>query len=289
MKSLDGRPLWTCQSTAIRSAPGSESDNPQLRQEALNAAIADIDLRHLPDGSSVRSFQANNDFDGLRRHVVELTRQYNPLPKPSAQPTAPALSAPAAKTVPVASEAPDPVRLKTHLCYLLRNAWIMTRKVKLKSGGELDAIILEETDTAVKMKANTGILSLPKNQINDIEPFGKEEIANNIDKLLEPAKKKFNKEWEYRVCGSLVRELGQKYSVYGPPFPGAFTVRVKKDAESEVVSAVVRSSRERIVVKTGDTIDDFNVIGIDPETDTVLVRMGEGGDILRIWPRPKFD
>ena len=268
---------------------GSESENPQLRHNALTAAVADIDLRYLPDGTSVRSFQANNNFNGLRKHVIELTRQYNPLPDPSAQPAASVLSAPSAKTAPAPPEPPNPARLKTQLCNCLRNAWIMTHRVQLASGGEIDAVILEETDTAIKMKASTGTLSIQKRQIKDIKPFSKEQIAGNIDGMLEPAKKNFTREWEYQVCSGLVKELGQKYSTYGAPLPGAFTVRVKRDAETEVMNAVVRASKGRVVAKTGAKIDDFNVIGIDPETRTVLVRMGEGGDILRIWPRPKFN
>jgi hypothetical protein len=55
------------------------------------------------------------------------------------------------------------------------------------------------------------------------------------------------------------------------------------------MNAVVRIGEDRIAVKTGDKIDDLNVVGIDPETDTVLVRMGEGGNIMRIWPKPTFD
>jgi hypothetical protein len=287
MRSLDDRPLWLSQGNASRSAPGAESENQQLRKDALLAAIQNIDFSCLPDGISVKSFQANRDFEGLRNHAVELARQAHPQPEASSAPSAVEgeVSAAPPQTVSTLSEH-DLVRKR--LCNFLTDKWVMTHNVRLVSGGELAVVILEETDEAFKMRADTGTLSIGKQQIEKIEPLSRIQIAGNIDGMLEPVKKKFNHEWEYLVCNKLVKELSRQYTTYGVPLPGICTVRLRKNGQTGRMKAIVKGEEGRTELRSGDKIDGFNVIGIDPGTQTVAVRMGEGGDILRIWPKRTF-
>lgn len=272
MKSRDGRSLWLCQGEGTRSAPGAEKENPQLKHDALLAAIADMDLCRLPDGRSLRSFQANNDFEGLRGHVIALARQCDqPIVRPP--------------VTPVVKPSPPPPDVAKRICKCLADKWIMTHRIKLAHAEELDVVILEETETALRVRAKVGMLTIEKEQVEKIQPLSGEQIARNINGMLEPVKGEFATIQEHRDCNEFANELSEKYATYGVPLPGTCTLNLTKNERGRTI-AVVGTARGRIRVKTGDRIDDFKVIGIDPETRTVAVRMGEGGDVLRIWPSP---
>ncbi len=283
MESADGKGLWASQGKGTRSAPGSEKENPHLRRDALLAAIADMDLRYLPDGRSVRSFQANNDFAGLRVHVFELlghaTGQDGQMERQAGE-----------QEQAITKEIDEgSISVSKKICECLLDKWVMTHRIRLTRGEELDVVILQETQTALKVRARLGIATIEKGGIEDIQPLTKQQLVENIHALLEPVKGEFTTVREHEDCTTFVNELGDKYSTYGVPFPGACTLKVLENKTTGLVTAVVRTAKGRTRVQTGDRIDDFEIVGIDPETKTVALRMGEGGEVLRIWPRLPSD
>jgi hypothetical protein len=46
----------------------------------------------------------------------------------------------------------------------------------------------------------------------------------------------------------------------------------------------VKTTKTRKTVKVGDRLQGLSIIGIDAETNTVIVRMGRKGELFRIWP-----
>ncbi len=270
MKSLDGSPLWVCQSKGTRSSPGTEKENPDLRRQALSAAIKNIDMTCLADGRSVKSFQDNNDYSGLNRHVQYTLSE-------GKRALANAESA-------LATES-QRAELETKLRERLGGQWIMTNHIFLKSGKKLAAVILEEKGPTLHLRLKGGRTTIAKDRIEKIEPFDREQFAQDIGRVLGPPKKGFEHEWEHIVCDGLIEELTERCTVYGPPFPGARVLSIGSNEKTGALKAVVKTPRGRKTVKNGDRLLGFNVIGIDAETSSVLVRMGPKGEILRIWPK----
>ena len=298
MRSLDGSPLWTCQSKGVRNSPGTEKENPNLRRHALRAAIDGIDFSCLPDGKSVKSFQANNDFPGLSKHVEYLLAQHedntavaSARASTEGKTAASARAGRRARRATTASRTseknvdPRRAQLEAKLCGYIQDKWIMTNYVHLKNGKKLTALILEEKGATLGLRLKGGKTNIARNRIEKIEHFGREQFAENINKLLEPLKKDFQHEWEYSLCEKFVDELTEKCIVYGPPFPGACLLSIQPGKKTGDLKAVVKTAKTRKVLGKGDDISGFKVIGIDAETNSVLVRMGEKGDILRIWPK----
>lgn len=293
MRSLDGSPLWTCQSKGVRSSPGTEKENPDLRRHALRAAIDNIDFSCLPDGKSVKSFQANNDFPGLRKHVEYLLAQHEDTSAvasarastegKTAVPGRRAKRAIAASRTSGKNVDPRRAQLEADLCDYIQDKWIMANYVHLKNGKKLTALILEEKGATLGLRLKGGKTNIARNRIERIEHFGREQFAENINKLLEPLKKDFQHEWEYRLCEKFVDGLAEECVVYGPPFPGACLLSIKPGKKTSGRKAIVKMANDRIILENGDKIAGFTVIGID--TKTVLLRMGEKGDTLRIWPK----
>jgi hypothetical protein len=279
MKSLRGDPIWACQSKGVRSSPGTEKENPNLRHEALQAAVENLELACLADGRSVKSFQANNDFPGLKQHVQYMLANCKGGSTDSSKPKTRKGSAASAGT------RLERNRLDEKLRKHLKDKWIMTNRIYLKNGKKFSALILDERGLSLNLRSTTGKTSIPKSKIKEVEPFGEEQFAKEIDKLLEPLRKGFKHEWEHNLCDELVDELTEKCMTYGPPFPGAHVLKINSDAGAGKVNALVKVGKGRRTLKNGDTVEGFKVIGIDAETRSVLVRMGQKGEILRIWPK----
>ena len=279
MKSLRGDPIWACQSKGVRSSPGTEKENPNLRHEALRAAIENIELTCLADGRSVNSFQANNDFPGLKQHVQYLLANCGSGSADSSKPK------PRKGAAASAGTKLERAKLEAKLRERLEDKWIMTNRIYLKNGKKFAALILEERGLSLNLRLISGKTSIAQNQIEKVEPFGKEEFRTNINNKLEPLRKGFKHEWEHSLCDELVDELTEKCMTYGPPFPGAHVLNVNSDTGAGKVNALVRVGKGRRTLKSGDKVGGFKVIGIDTETSSVLVRMGQKGEILRIWPK----
>lgn len=266
MRSRDGTLIWTCLSTGTRNAAGSERENPQLKKEALLAAIEDIDLSCLADGKSLRSFQTNNDYTGLRNHVAYLMANRQDLPPAPAE--------------------GNTESLKSKLLSCLADQWIMSHQVTLTTGSKLDVVILEEKNGRYRLRVDKGMLWIPKRQIKAMEPFTKERFAESIDRILAPAKKEFAHDWQRRACQELVEQLSQKFAVYGPPFPGVSVVEIRGNNDTGESEAVLKTASGQISLRKGQQIGGFTIVGMDSETDSVLVQLGAGGEVLRIWPSP---
>lgn len=52
---------------------------------------------------------------------------------------------------------------------------------------------------------------------------------------------------------------------------------------------MLKTADGSVNVRKGQRFSGFKVIGMDPETDTVLLQMGQGGEVLRIWPEPSVE
>lgn len=161
----------------------------------------------------------------------------------------------------------------------------MSNHIFLKNGKKLAAVILEEKGLTVRLRLKGGMTTIAKDRIERIEPFNREQFAENIRTTLEPQMKAFGHEWEHGLCDGLVDEMTEKCMVYGPPFPDAHVVSIRRNEKTGVLKAVVQTARNRRTVKTGDKLAGFKVIGVDAETSSVLVKMGLKGEVLRIWPK----
>jgi hypothetical protein len=279
MRSGNGTPLWGYQSKGVRSAPGSEKENPNLRHEALRAAIENIELACLADGRSVKSFQANSDFPGLNRHVQYLLANCNGGSTDGSK-----RRTRKGATSFTGTEL-ERAKLETKIRNHLEGKWIMSNRIYLKKGKEFDALILEEKGLSLNLRLTSGKTSLARNQIEKVEPFGREEFRKNINSKLASMRKGFKHEWQHDLCDKLVDELTEKCMAYGPPFPGAHVLKVGSGDGTEKMNATIMVGRSRRTLEDGDKVKGFEVIGMDPETNSVLVRMGQNGEILRIWPR----
>ncbi|GAB4348629.1 MAG: hypothetical protein Kow0099_31240 [Candidatus Abyssubacteria bacterium] len=263
MKTRDGTLIWTCLSKGTKSAPGSERENPQLKKEALLDAIENMDISCLTDGKSLRSFQANEDYAGLRNHVAYLMANR--------------------RDEPVMPEEDGVASLKCKLHACLADQWLMSHQISLTTGSKLEVVILEERGGRYRLRVDKGMLWVPKRQVQSVEPFTKEQFAKNMERMLAPVKKEFTHEWQHRTCQEFIDELSEKYSVYGPPLPGVCVAEIRESNPGENV-AVLKTASGEAVLKKGQQIAGFTVVGIDAETDSVLVQMGKGGEVLRIWP-----
>ncbi len=264
MRSAGGAFLWMSQSKGVRSAPGTEKANPNLRYKALSAAIENIDLFCLVDGKSVRSFQANNDHDGLRKHAQHLMAQCRNKPDDQCE---------------------DMAALEIRLWDRLAKQWIMSSYFHMKTGKKLSALIMEENPRSFRLRMRSGTTSIAKEQVEKMERFTREQYIADINEILRPIKKKLNHEWQYDLCDALVEETADKCIAYGPPVPNMRVVSISSDKDTGDHEATVRTAREKKTVKINDKLQGHTVIGIDEETNTVIVRMGKKGETLRIWPR----
>lgn len=299
LKALDGSPLWTHQSKGVRISQGTEAANPGLRQEALGVAIESMDLSCLPDGRSVKNFQAHNDFSGLRDHVQFLLSQCKPKApkkKKKEKPKEPEKAEePKKHVVPVLTpeeiaekrEQARQAELEAKVRDFLKDRWIMTNRLELKNGKVLTAAILEDHGSSMNLRLPRGKTYIPKKQIENIRPFNRQQLAARMQESLEPLSKDLQHEWQIAVRDEVVEELSRKCIKYGPPFPGAHMISIKEGEDTTDVEANVMTSRGKKTIRTGDKLGGFNVIGIDTETKSVLLQVGEGGEIFRVWPKPK--
>jgi len=301
MKSLDGNVIWVCQGKGTTSLPGSEADNERLRQAALHLAIENLDLSCLPDGRSVKNFQAGNDFAALKRHVNYLLALSNRDPEKQSAKTGKTdviespkeKKQPPAQAAPVhvqpARESPDSImkrqcdELKAELVRHLADQWIMTHKIYLNTGRTLNALVLEEKRGILRLRLPGGTVSVSRAQIKRIEPLDIKEVTDNVARILNKARKGFDCAWQHRTCNTLENEFSKKCFQYGPPLPGASLLALKETGENGELEAIVRSGEDEVAVKKGGVIAGFEIIDMDRETDSLLVRLGEGGDVLRIY------
>ena len=265
MRSPNGTFLWMSQSKGVKSAPGMEKENPNLRHNALHEAIENINLFCLADGKSVRSFLANNDHAGLRKHAQSLMAQCRDMPDDQCE---------------------DRAALEIRLRDRLEKQWIMSSYFHMKTGKKLSALIQEENAMSFRLRMKRGTTNIPKDQVEKIEPFTREQYVADINETLQPLRKGFKCEWQYGLCDALVEETAQKCIDCGPPVPNLHVISIAPDETTGDLMAAVKTAKSRKTVKVGDRLQGLRVIGIDTETNTVLVRMGKKGEILRIWPSP---
>ncbi|MBI5116332.1 hypothetical protein HZA56_07640 [Candidatus Poribacteria bacterium] len=303
LRSIDGGPLWTCLANATRSAPGGEAKNLALQKEALQAAIENIDLSCLADGKSVKSFQANNDFTGLRDHVNYLIAEEN-RDALRAQALAPRVielpqinktkknTGAVAPAVVESDENPQQAMkqaremLKNQLLDFLGDQWILTEEVHLLTGRKFDAVVLAEKQGVLYLRVLGGELSMPKSKIEKVEALSPERIANNVTNALRPAREQLTSDWQLRVCDETANEVGETCVRIGPHLPGVRLAAVKMNEGTGELEATVKTEKGNVTVRKGEWLEGFQVAAMDAETDSLLVRMGEGGKTFRIWPEP---
>jgi len=250
MRDKNDRPIWTHLSTgAIRLR---QSDSEPGKRESLLAAIDRLTLTDLPDGRALRHHGP--------RGVAEMARE----------------------KIQEKAESELEARISEYLCRL----WIMSHRLHLVSGSTMDGIVLEHGKRLVSVKTPTGKIKIPANRIAKIERLDGTQLSQQIDKALEPLKKSFTEDWQHQVCIRMVGDLSERLAAYGPAYPEASVVRMEPGNDTVELIAVVRIDGKERAVKKNDKIAGFKVIGMDSETDSILLRMGEGGEVLRVWPEP---
>jgi hypothetical protein len=263
MRALDDSLVWTCLANGTRSAPGKEDENADLRVEALRTAIAQIDMTCLPDGKSVRDFQEQRDFDGLRNLLGRLRQKRDEL-------------------------GPENVTrqewevLRRQLLDELANQWVMTQRMELTSGASFDAIILEEQGELYRCRIAKGFASIPKAQVKTVAPLTKEHMSRHISGLLS-ARMDSASGWKKQLCEEVVEKCSEQCSQYGIYLPGTCVVDMRFEGPGNF-EAVVKTQKGQRLLGMGGEIDGYKVVGLDPETNCILVSKGAGGEILRIWP-----
>ncbi|GAB4340920.1 MAG: hypothetical protein Kow0099_17190 [Candidatus Abyssubacteria bacterium] len=294
LKSVDGTLLWTCTSRGVRVAPGEEDENLHLREKSLKAAIESMDLDCLPDGKSVRSFLVNNDFGGLKSYVaslsgaslskeIKMTRHEEMSQKSTPRASPPIQDNSKSREMLFKQD------LKTNLQKHLADEWIMTHRLTLATGAERDVIVLEENPINVRVRLDRGVAMFSRSQIQNLEPLTQAEIAQDIQEKLIPFTKEFSEEWQRTARDELISEMSYRCITYGPPFPGACVEHLKVDPQTGKKVAYVETAQGTKLLRKGQRFSGFNVIAIDPETNTVLLQMGEGGAIFRIWPKASIE
>ncbi len=78
--------------------------------------------------------------------------------------------------------------------------------------------------------------------------------------------------------------MTEKCATYGPPAPNMHVISIASDEATGDLRATVKTAKTRKTVKVGDRLQGLSIIGIDTETNTVIVRMGRKGELFRIWP-----
>jgi hypothetical protein len=252
MRDKKDTPLWTELATgAVKlQQPGAEPD--RGRREALLAAVDGLSLTDLPDGRVLKHYHQKGRVDVVQQRRQEVARS----------------------------------KLQAQIVDYLSKRWIMSHRLHMSSGSKLDGIVLEQKRKLLTVKTPTGKMRMPADRVARVETLGGEQLSVQINRALGPLKKNFTEDWQHQVCEEIVGELTERLATYGPAYPEACVVCLKQNVETAKLEAVVKIDGTEQVVNKNDRIADFKVIGMDTETNSILIRMGEGGEVLRIWPEP---
>ena len=180
-------------------------------------------------------------------------------------------------------------QLQTSIERHVLKQWIMSHRLLMKSGKTLDVIVLHQTPRALSVLTDTGRKMVPCKSIERIEPFDARMYSECIRNTLSSMNDSYTKDWERKVCDRCINEMGERFIQYGPAFPDACVVCLEPCDGVGALRAKTRAEERELVLMVGDKISGFEVIGMDAQTNTVLLQWGKGGDILRIWPEPAFE
>ncbi len=170
----------------------------------------------------------------------------------------------------------------------LETKWIATHRVHCANDRVFDVVLLEEkTQSLILSMGGTNRGSkfpLPKKNVDRVEPLGQEQIAEYILTMLKLPEQRPSDAGQTIPSQSLIQALSEKCCKYGAPIPGATLVKFHEHKNTkEIVQAELEIDGRRRVVKKGEIIDGFEVVEMDKESNTVLVRLGKEGGAFRIW------
>ncbi len=253
-----GTMIWTelAKGTVKLSELGKEIRG--AKEASLLAAIDELDLADLPDGRTVKHYQ---------KEGIDYTRT--------------AAEARAAHQQELAER-----KLRGEILQHVAKCWIMSQRLHLSSGSTRDVIILSHNRGKAWVRTFTGKMMIPVNMIQKVESFKEEDFAEQLKRALAPVRREFTQDWQHQLCDNLIAELSAKYATYGPAYPEAWVVCLRTNETTGEMEAVVRTGRNECTVRKGEKMDGFQVVGMDSETNSILLLMGIGGEVLRIWPGP---
>jgi len=177
---------------------------------------------------------------------------------------------------------------RAHLVRLLSSQWIATHRIYTTGDRAFDAVVLSEEPHQLRLARTEGNRKskypYPKAKIDKIEPLTEEEIAGRLSDVLGMNRKKFASGQERRWHKDAIKELSERCCKYGAPLPGIHFISLRLDEQTgKLTEAVLEIDERNRKVEVGDTVDGFTVLEYDAETDAVLLRMGEDGQVVRIW------
>ncbi len=115
----------------------------------------------------------------------------------------------------------------------------------------------------------------------DLRQYISESVRQEIEKAIPSLQKDFD-----NVCDQVIGELSEDFATNGLIYPGARVMRFERSGGTGEWQAVVETEKGTVAVKKGNVIDDFVVVEMDPESKTVRLKGGEGGQVIRICPKP---
>lgn len=261
MKTVDGGKFWAHKGTGATAQQESVAEH-ERKREAVMAAIKDIDLLYLPKGRVLREegpMMAKLENDQKIRGVLS-RREKKKKEK----------------------------ILRADMERRVSKQWIMNNRLVMKSGQRLDVIVLRRTPKVLNVMTGKDrrMISLP--DIKRIESFDEERYAEYIRKIISPMRERLTQKWEQAACDNHISTMSSKFAEYGPIFPEACVIRLEPCNEAGELRARVKAEDKELELEVGDKISGFEVIGMDSQTNTVLLRWGKGGDVLRIWPEARI-
>ena len=258
METLDGTLLWTSRTRGV--SPPKSAIEEEKRRTAVLAAVNRINLSGLPDGRALKEkgfaiARMENDQNELRK---ERRRKQQRKEK----------------------------NLQTSIERHVLKQWIMRHRLFMKTGKTLDVIVLHQTPRALSVITDTGRRMVPRTSVEKIEPFDTQMYSECISKAMFSMSESLVRDWERKVCDRCINEMSAKFIQYGPAYPDAHIICLESHDETGALVAKAKTEEGELALAVGDKISGFEVIGIDAQTRTVLLRWGKEGDILRIWPEP---
>jgi hypothetical protein len=259
IETLDGNVVWAHRETGAVRRRESVSEEEGKRAAAL-AAINAMSLLHLPDGRALKEkgyslAKVENDM-----RVRQAMEQQN-LERRQRQLQA---------------------QIENHVM----EQWIMSNRLVMKSGKKRDVIVLQKTPTALSVMTDNGRKMVPAKNVRKIVPFNEKMYSERVRRAIKPLREGFIADWEHQACEKPIRTMGAMFATYGPAYPEARVISLMSGGTPGPSRAKIMTEEGELELEIGDRISGFEVIGMDDKTSTVLLRWGEGGETVRIWPEP---
>jgi hypothetical protein len=256
IRDKSGAPLWTELANSVIVLRQPAKDQQAVRNDSILAAISSLGFADLPDGRSLKHYQREKG---------------NPYRTPLLHPA-----------VAVRQEVMEK-KLQSQILEYVSERWVMSQRMHLASGSKQDVIVLEQTDNKICARTRTGQMVIPASAVTKVESFDEALFSEQLYRVLAPLRKTFTQEWQHKTCNDLIGELSKKFATYGPSYPDCCLSYIRTEDATGQLEALLKTSKGEITVRKGERVEGFEVVGIDSETNSVLVRMGEGGELLRIW------